>query len=469
MSRRRGAASTLAGLALLAGSFLWIAQVSATIPYTIIVIQMLMIANRYEWKPAIVKAQEDGQVVVADRYLASSVAYGEAQGLDPDWLFEVKWDGYRVQARVRAGAVRARTRTGRDAAAYLAGALEPPEWIDADEAIVDGELVALRPDGTPDFGLLQERIGHAGRWLERSDRQVELSGPSVLAYEVFDLLYLDGRLLLDVPLEGRKELLRRAVREHPVVRFAGHVQGDGESFFRAAVERGLEGAVAKHRRSRYLPGRRSSAWLKLKARPEQEFVVAGYARGTASHADLGSLLLAVDEGNGLRYAGRVGSGIDALTRSRLRAELDRRATSGPAVAEVPSAELHDPAVRWVEPGPVVRVRFAGWTRDGVIRQSSFSGVDADRASGGVVRERPIRSSPSHAPVVPAAELAEEHAAGEGDTAERQHAGSQDRAAGGHRAERRHAAHQTPKERQVSDEHHSTERRRAADEPDAFLK
>jgi bifunctional non-homologous end joining protein LigD len=370
----------------------------------------------------------------------------------PDWLFEVKWDGYRVEAHVRAGHVRASTRSGRDAAEYFPGLLEPPTWIAADEAIVDGEVVALRADGTPDFGLLQERIGHAGRWSRRTagggdhpivpTRQTAAAAPaaasttaaapagtepaatapdgteaadgtepaaraSALVYEVFDLLYLDGRSLLDVPLQVRKELLRAVLREHPAVRYAGHVERDGEAFFAAAAQRGLEGVMAKHRRSRYAPGRRPSTWLKLKARPEQEFVVAGFSLGVGSHAELGSLILAVMGTGGLRYAGRVGSGIDARTRRLLRSSLDALGRVEPAVMDAPPAEIRDPAVRWVDPRLVVRARFAGWTRDGVIRQSSFAGLAADRDARSVVRERAVAGRAGAPPVIAAADLVPE--------------------------------------------------------------
>ncbi|MEJ7753706.1 MAG: hypothetical protein WKF38_00835, partial [Candidatus Limnocylindrales bacterium] len=118
-----------------------------------------------------------------------------------------------------------------------------------------------------------------------------------LVYFVFDLLYLDGRSLLEVPLVDRKRILKSVLREHPNVRYAAHIETDGESFFRAAQERGLEGIVAKLRRGRYEPDRRSDAWLKIKIRQEQELVVGGYERGQGTHADLGSLIVGVYDGN----------------------------------------------------------------------------------------------------------------------------------------------------------------------------
>jgi bifunctional non-homologous end joining protein LigD len=300
---------------------------------------------------------------------------------DPDWLFEVKWDGYRVEAVVRAGAVRLHTRNGNDAETYFPGLLSPPSWIDAREAIVDGEVVAVAPDGTPSFELLQGLLGGAAG-----------PGDATLVYQAFDLLYLDGRSLTSVPLEDRKRLLRSVLREQPRVRFASHVERDGIAFHAAAAERGLEGVVAKRRRSPYEPGRRTTNWLKLKIRPEQEFVVGGYVPGKGTHADLGALLLGVHEGSVLRYAGRVGSGIDARTRRDLRARLDAtvRETAPFDPAPARSGDLRD--ARWAEPRIVVRVRFASWTRDGVVRQASFAGIDPDREPPAVAREHPIARS-----------------------------------------------------------------------------
>ncbi len=172
---------------------------------------------------------------------------------DPDWLYEIKWDGFRVQAVVNEGKVKTWTRGLKDAETYFPRLLSPPSWIDAKQAIVDGEVVALDENGRPDFSLLQTKLGQKG-----------VGG---LIYQPFDLLYLDGRLLLDVPLEDRKRLLQSVVKSHPRVRFSSHVVGEGEAFFEAARANHLEGMIAKLRRSRYEPGRRSKAWLKFKARP----------------------------------------------------------------------------------------------------------------------------------------------------------------------------------------------------------
>ncbi len=309
----------------------------------------------------------------------------------PDWLFEVKWDGYRVEAVIRDGRVSLWTRNRQDAARYFPWLAGPADWISAREAIVDGEVVALRPDGTADFGLLQAALGAIGpggaRTVGRGARgEAEDRGAVALAYEVFDLLYLDGRSSLDLPLEDRKRLLRGVLRPHPIVRYAGHVEADGETFFRAVAERGVEGMVAKRRSSRYEPGRRSRAWLKVKARPEQEMIVGGYLPGRGRSAALGALVVGVHEGAALRYAGRVGSGFDEASRAALLRLLKPLSRAEPAFSDPPRL----PGACWTEPSVVVRVAFAEWTADGLVRQAAFKGLEPDRDPATVTRERPLR-------------------------------------------------------------------------------
>ncbi len=301
---------------------------------------------------------------------------------DPDWLFEVKWDGYRIEAVVDHGIVKLWTRNQKDGDTYFPGFLRPASWIDAEQAIVDGEVVALDEAGRPDFGLLQERIS-GGRRATSATAAHEVP----LVYQAFDLLYLDGRVLTDVPLEDRKRLLRSVLKPQARVKYASHVIADGEAFYRAAEEQHLEGMIAKHRRSTYEPGRRSNAWLKVKVRPEQELVVGGYLVGEGTHTELGALVVGTYEDGKLRYGGRVGSGIDAKTRRSLRARLDGllRKTSPfePSPPEI--GDLRD--VRWVTPRLVIRAEFSNWTRDNLVRQASYKGLELEKDPKTVVRER----------------------------------------------------------------------------------
>ena len=338
---------------------------------------------------------------------------------DPDWLFELKLDGYRVEAVVSHGSTRLWTRNRQDAARYFPDlAAAKPTWIAAGEAIVDGEVVALNERGEPDFGLLQDRTGMRGLASRRGERRApateggerrapategdERRAPATegdgsrskgrdpefvapLVYHVFDLLYHEGRSLVDVPLEERKKLLRSITREHAQVRYLTHIAGDGDAFHAAARGRSLEGIVAKLRRSRYEPGRRSRSWLKIKIRREQELVVVGYEPGKGSHADLGALLAAVYEGDELRYAGEVGSGLDARERRSFREQLDALRRDDPPCTGAPRI----PGAHWAEPRLVMRAEFAEWTSDGLLRQAAYKGVEPGRDPRTVRRERPL--------------------------------------------------------------------------------
>jgi bifunctional non-homologous end joining protein LigD len=312
---------------------------------------------------------------------------------DEDWLYEIKWDGFRIQAVVSDRRVRLLTRNLKDGATYFPRLLNTPSWIDAREAIVDGEVVALDEAGRPDFGLLQMRLGDAGA--------------RDLVYQVFDLLYLDGRSLLQVPLEDRKRLLQSVLRAHPRVRFAAHVIGEGEAFYEAAQAQELEGIIAKLRRSRYEPGRRSSAWLKIKVRPEQELVVGGWTPGEGNAKDLGAVAVGVYDDGRLRFSGKVGSGFDARTRRLVRERLAELESETPAFDPAPSRDYRGrwggelKNVRWVKPELVIRAELGGWSRDGMVRQAAFKGIEEGRDPTTVTREHAV----STAEAVKAAEAA----------------------------------------------------------------
>jgi bifunctional non-homologous end joining protein LigD len=312
---------------------------------------------------------------------------------DEDWLYEIKWDGFRIQAVVSDRRVRLLTRNLKDGATYFPRLLKTPSWIDAREAIVDGEVVALDEAGRPDFGLLQMRLGDAGA--------------RDLVYQVFDLLYLDGRSLLQVPLEDRKRLLQSVLRAHPRVRFAAHVIGEGEAFYEAAQAQELEGIIAKLRRSRYEPGRRSSAWLKIKVRPEQELVVGGWTPGEGNAKDLGAVAVGVYDDGRLRFSGKVGSGFDARTRRLVRERLAELESETPAFDPAPSRDYRGrwggelKNVRWVKPELVIRAELGGWSRDGMVRQAAFKGIEEGRDPTTVTREHAV----STAEAVKAAEAA----------------------------------------------------------------
>jgi bifunctional non-homologous end joining protein LigD len=296
---------------------------------------------------------------------------------DPDWLFEVKWDGFRVEAIVDTGTVRLWTRGEQDAARYFGPFLDGPAWIAAKQAIVDGEVIALDEHGEPDFALLQARIKGRGAAAE----------PTPFVYEVFDLLHLDGRSLVEEPLEERRRLLTSVLRPDPRVRLSEHIEGAGVAFFEAARTRSLEGIMAKDRRSRYLPGKRSDRWQKVKIRPEQELVVGGWAPGTGKAVDLGALLVGVFESGTLRYSGKIGAGFTDANRAELLGAVAPLATeTSPFDPPVPRAAARH--ARWLRPELVIRAEFAGWTGDGLVRQAAFKGIELEKNPRKVVRERP---------------------------------------------------------------------------------
>lgn len=286
--------------------------------------------------------------------------------------------GFRVEAVVRDQEVRVWTRRRQDARMYFGPLLSERDWIDAGEAIVDGEVVALDEEGRSDFALLQRRI-KASRLSNRP--------PEGVTYQVFDLLYLNGYSLLDAPLEVRQQLLREHLRGHPAVRFGDHVVEAGRAFFETARTLGAEGIVAKLRNSRYEPGRRSTAWQKIKIRPEQELIMGGWTIGRGPAADLAALLVGVMENGRLQYVGKVGSGFNRETREELLNLLRPLRTETVPFSPPPPKPVSRSAI-WVRPELVIRAQFAGWTSDGQLRQASFKGIDLGKDPAVVIRERP---------------------------------------------------------------------------------
>jgi bifunctional non-homologous end joining protein LigD len=236
-------------------------------------------------------------------------------------------------------------------------------------------VIALDDHGEPDFALLQARIKGQGR----------TGTPTPFVYEVFDLLWLDGRSLLDEPLEDRRRLLAGALRADPRVRLSEHIEGDGIAFFEAARARSLEGIMAKGRHSRYEPGKRSMAWQKVKIRPEQELVVGGMTRGTGKAVELGALLVGFYEDGALRYAGKVGAGFNDRIRAELLGKLEPLVVDAPPFA-VPPPRLVSRSAIWLRPDVVIRAEFAGWTGDGLVRQAAYKGFDLGKDPKAVRRE-----------------------------------------------------------------------------------
>ncbi|MGB7216916.1 MAG: DNA ligase D [Gammaproteobacteria bacterium] len=285
------------------------------------------------------------------------------------WLHEIKFDGYRLIARVEGRAVRLFSRNGKDWTARFPALVEALADLEIDEALLDGELVALQADGTSSFRALQEALA-ANR-------------TAGLIYEVFDLIYLDGYDLTEVDLETRKRLLRdllasRGVLSHRgPIRYVHHFEGKGEALFDEVCQLGLEGIMSKRRTSHYRSGR-STDWLKIKCVQQGEFVVGGFTDPSNARIGFGALLLgAYDEQGELRYIGSVGTGFSMQRLRTLYQELRELESETPPFA--PSATLETVrGAHWVRPVLVADIEFTEWTRDGVLRHPVFRGLREDR-------------------------------------------------------------------------------------------
>ncbi|HXV64299.1 MAG TPA: non-homologous end-joining DNA ligase, partial [Vicinamibacteria bacterium] len=287
-----------------------------------------------------------------------------------DWLHEIKHDGYRLLCSIRDGRARLLSRNGLDWTDKLSRLASSAKELPAREAVLDGEIVILRSDGTSDFQALQKTIGGAN--------------PSGLTYYLFDVIYGDGRDLRHVPLVDRKELLRSLLEGTPSDRlqYSEHVQGHGAAVLERACALGAEGIVSKLRTSFYEP-RRTRTWLKIKCSHRQEFVVVGYTEPEGSRTGFGALLLAVyDEERRLVFSGQVGTGFTEKMLQDLMVLLEERAQDEPPFESTPR-ELK--RAHWVRPELVAEVEFTEWTSDGRLRHPSFKGLRFDKPPSEVRR------------------------------------------------------------------------------------
>ena len=290
------------------------------------------------------------------------------------WLHEIKYDGYRILCVKDRGEVRLITRNRKDWSDKFPQVARAAAALPPDSFILDGEVVVLRADGTPDFQALQNIL--KGRTSERA------------GYYVFDILHGEGRDLTPVPLKERKRILQRLLKNvSPPLVYGDAIQGNGDRVYDQACRMGFEGIVSKRADSPYEP-QRSRTWVKVKCVKRQEFVIGGFTEPSGARTGFGALLLGYyDDERRLVYAGRVGTGFTEKTLHGLYEKL----TS----LERKTAPFHDPPtgreaaqVHWVRPDLAAEVSFSGWTDDRILRQASFKGLRPDKPAEEVTLETP---------------------------------------------------------------------------------
>jgi bifunctional non-homologous end joining protein LigD len=286
------------------------------------------------------------------------------------WIYEPKMDGIRAIAMIKQGKITLTSRRGLDLARSYPEIVHELSTYGHD-LIFDGEIIALDERGMPSFQVLQQRSG-----LTATDDVRKASQATPIYYYIFDIVYLDNYSLLNTPLEQRKRILRETLIESDHIRLLDRIETDGITAFKAAAAVGLEGIIAKRLDSRYEPGGRSKAWLKVKATVTAEFVICGYTEGTGSRSQhFGALLLGYYRGGKLVYAGGCGTGFTEQTLASLNERLlALRTTQSPFLERIPGKYFH-----WVRPELVAEIKFQEWTREGNLRAPVFLHLRPDKS------------------------------------------------------------------------------------------
>ncbi|MFL6222809.1 MAG: non-homologous end-joining DNA ligase [Actinomycetes bacterium] len=301
---------------------------------------------------------------------------------DDEWLFEVKWDGHRCLANLGTS-TRLTSRTRRDMTAQFPELIDMHRQLAARNAVVDGEIVALDRDGRPSFERMQDRFHRTPEELARNKGRVPVQ------FLAFDLLWLDGRPLLELPLHERRARLEEVLVETKDIRLSQVVEGAGTAFFDHVKALQLEGIVAKRADSCYRPGVRSADWRKIKALCVQDCVIVGWTPGKGGRAaTLGSLLLAVYDDGRLRYAGNVGTGFTHAFLADLLDRLQELQVPRP-LFEGFEGTLRPRGARFVRPELVCEVEYLRWTEDNKLRAASFKGLRPDKPPTDARREHPV--------------------------------------------------------------------------------
>ncbi|HWE17434.1 MAG TPA: DNA ligase D, partial [Hyphomicrobiaceae bacterium] len=339
-------------------------------------------------RPARLKGAKPGSLPAFIEPQLASPATGPPTGAG--WVHEIKFDGYRLMARLDRGRVKLLTRKGLDWTAKFSSLRKALEGLPAVTALLDGEVVVESESGAPSFNELQADLS-AGR----SDR---------FRYYLFDILHLDGMDLVGAALLERKAALASLLAgREGILTYSEHFEGRGNTVLDHACRLGLEGVVSKLKTGTYRPGR-SKSWVKAKCSEGNEFAIIGYVPSTTQRRAIGSLVLASAEAKGnLRYAGRVGSGYSSAVAEDLWKRLESLRVPVPALGEPPPADSRR-NVRWVKPALVAEIEFRGWTADGIVRHAVFKGLRPDKEAADVIQ--PKRSARGKA--IPALPIALTH-------------------------------------------------------------
>ncbi len=289
-----------------------------------------------------------------------------------DWLYELKYDGYRILAYLEGSSVRLVTRNGNDYTKRFQNvAYSLSDWAAGRAMILDGEMVITDAEGRTDFQALQNYMRNP-------------KGPR-LTYIVFDLLALDGADLRGQPLIDRKETLKALIQDSPKnLYYSQHIEGNGKECFRAACQTNMEGIIGKKADSVY-SGARNGDWIKLKCDKRQEFVIGGYTLSDKKTSGVSSLLLGVYEGEELVYAGRAGTGFTARTVKALEENFEKIKRSAAPFKRAPEPKKNE-GITWLEPELVAEIKFAEWTEENLLRQASFKGLRTDKDPRDIKRE-----------------------------------------------------------------------------------
>ncbi len=285
----------------------------------------------------------------------------------PEWIFEVKWDGYRAIAEIQDGKVSLYSRNQISLNKKFFPITDSLQKLGF-EAVLDGEIVVVDDQGQPNFQMLQN---------------YQKSGSGYLIYYVFDLLFFRGHDLTNLPLLRRKELLKEILPSAKYIKFSDHVWKEGVLFFNVVKEKGLEGIIAKHSQSIYRMGKRNRHWLKIKTQLTQEGVIAGFTEPRGGRKYFGSLVLGVFAGDELIYIGHSGGGFGAKNLKEIFERLQPLIQKECPFKIKPATNT---PVTWVKPNLVCEVSFAGWTEDDIMRHPVFSRLREDKAAREVARE-----------------------------------------------------------------------------------